>query len=353
MLNKLKTAIRRKIALANIRKHKGPFYLTLFVTNRCNLRCAHCFYHSEIAGSKFELTAEDVAKFMPSLKNRLASVIITGGEPTLHPELPEICRIIGSQTKCSYIDLDTNGVDTKLTVSQVEAILQKTHIQLNVQLSLDGFEQTHNTIRNCRDGFRKTLATLEGLLPLCRKNALMSVTALTTVNMRNYKEVLDFRRFITSTYPVRHNVSLVRGTEWGIGDINKNALSGFTPPDPNTTLPPLEELEKIYGSLYNSKEPLDAQQETQRRKLRLSLDILKCQKRIIPCLAGYIDGVIYPNLDAAICEPTNVIGNLKDYDYDFNKLWLSKSAEDMRRKTKKCYCIHSCNILHSLKYSNQ
>lgn len=85
-------------------------------------------------------------------------------------------------------------------------------------------------------------------------------------------------------------------------------------------------------------------------------------KYITPCYAGNLSGVMYPEGDVYPCEildKTHKIGNIRDFDLDFRKLWLSKKAKEevkFIRKTE-CFCTHECfnivNILFNPKFYPQ
>jgi MoaA/NifB/PqqE/SkfB family radical SAM enzyme len=63
--------------------------LTLFVTNRCNARCASCFYWQELNSCVDLLSLEDyrlIAASMPPFEK----LLLSGGEPTLEPTLPDV-----------------------------------------------------------------------------------------------------------------------------------------------------------------------------------------------------------------------------------------------------------------------
>ena len=81
-------------------------------------------------------------------------------------------------------------------------------------------------------------------------------------------------------------------------------------------------------------------------------------KYTTPCYAGNLSGVMYPEGDVYPCEildDSHKIGNIRDFNLDFKKLWLSQKAKkevDFIRKTK-CFCTHECfnsvNILFNPK----
>lgn len=76
------------------------------VTRRCNLRCSWCFYPLEKADPKDLFSIESILSEC-KVGARMGPIILTGGEPTLHPQLPTIITEI---RKFCGVDLLTNGV---------------------------------------------------------------------------------------------------------------------------------------------------------------------------------------------------------------------------------------------------
>ena len=75
-----------------------------------------------------------------------------------------------------------------------------------------------------------------------------------------------------------------------------------------------------------------------------SLKMLSTHKKLVACYAGNLEMVLHANGDVAACEYTKPFANVKDYDFDVEKLWNSDAAEMVRGKLYKCYCIHPCNL---------
>ena len=71
--------------------------------------------------------------------------------------------------------------------------------------------------------------------------------------------------------------------------------------------------------------------------------ILKEKRQVIPCYAGVsnvhinYDGGVWP---CCVLGYDKQMGNLRDYDYDFQKLWHSDRAKEVRRyiREKNCAC---------------
>ncbi len=87
--------------------YPGKVACTVFLKG-CNYRCPFC-HNSELFLGKPEtfMTQEEFLRFLESRKGLLDGVCVSGGEPTLHPGLPELLRKIKALGYA--VKLDTNG----------------------------------------------------------------------------------------------------------------------------------------------------------------------------------------------------------------------------------------------------
>lgn len=94
----------------------------------CNFRCPFCHNpslvvdfskKSNVLKDDVFVSEDDVFEFLNQRKNQLDGVVISGGEPTLHQDLPEF---IGKIRSLGYaIKLDTNGSNPKMLQSLIDA----------------------------------------------------------------------------------------------------------------------------------------------------------------------------------------------------------------------------------------
>lgn len=146
----------------------SPRYLLLHVTDRCNLRCRHCFQGeagaADMAPEQVELIINEF-EAMQGLR-----LIISGGEPLLHPRFAEINELLAGRNLRRI--LLTNGclIDAA-GVSELNFD--------EVQVSIDGLEPAHDWLRG-RGSFRQAFA---GALLLRLANVELSVA--TMVHDRN------------------------------------------------------------------------------------------------------------------------------------------------------------------------
>ena len=297
--------------------------LFFFVTNRCNARCLMCFNWKNVADKDIhELSLDEIDKFSQTM-GQLNSVILGGGEPFMRDDLFEICQILHRNTGASKIVIPTNCLLVDKIIETTNRIL-KLPVKLKVTLSLDGLEETHDRIRGVKGNFKKVLETYEKLSPE------IQVSVNTTVSSENEDTISDVVDFVDNNLKkIRfHTFEVIRGHY----DRNK-----IKPPTVNQEL-----IDKILKSKTLNRD--------QRHKamyayyMKLVMRILKEKRQVIPCRAATLLPVIDEKGNVYHCEILPPIGNLKDHDFNFKKVWYSDKAKKQRKDiaNKKCYCTHYC-----------
>ena len=158
----------------------------LQITERCNLRCAHCFVSAGDYGDMMPIEVIDNV-VMPKLKEcRVASATLTGGEPFLHPDIVEIARLFRNAN--IGVGICTNG--TSIRQDQMEMLSQIGNVHLNV--SLDGFRpESHGKFRGDRASFAKTIETIR-ILGRYRLLQGLLVTPNNLAEISEYAELCEF-----------------------------------------------------------------------------------------------------------------------------------------------------------------
>lgn len=64
------------------------------VTNACNIGCANCTRFVGHHKKPYFMDLDFVEKAVDSLQDFKGGIGIMGGEPTLHPQFEEICRLL-------------------------------------------------------------------------------------------------------------------------------------------------------------------------------------------------------------------------------------------------------------------
>lgn len=93
--------------------YPGHVAATVFLGG-CNFRCPYC-HNSDLVlnpGLTPFITPDELNAFLAKRKNILSGICITGGEPTLHKDLPEFIKNIKDFGYC--VKLDTNGTNPGL-----------------------------------------------------------------------------------------------------------------------------------------------------------------------------------------------------------------------------------------------
>lgn len=106
--------------------------LQLFITNKCNLRCPHCFSGAclnEDLEMSFPLI-EEIVKANPQIKK----INLQGGEPLIHPSINGIIRKLNKMGK--KVSLYTNGVFLDR--------LETNHKDLRVCISFQSISAEHS-----------------------------------------------------------------------------------------------------------------------------------------------------------------------------------------------------------------
>ena len=310
---------------------KSPREMIIFVTNKCNAKCKHCFFWKELNYDMEEMTIEQFKKIANQLN--LDYLNLTGGEAFLRDDIVEICKAFNGHTKTVFIP--TNGLMTKRILKLVKEIKNSCDFNLCIEVSIDGLKETHDKIRGIPI-FDSAIETIKQLKDITQ------VSVLTTATGLNYKELNELAEFIDSL-GVKQGISIIRGN----------------PRDPKANIPldKIDEVERIVTNLCEKYMPESTTKERLAKELKMksikySIHFLKGHnKKLVPCLAGRDIGVIFPNGDVAFCEMTNPIGNLKESNFNFNKTWNSDIANARRKNMKECYCIQECFLAPSILYN--
>ncbi|MFH1456146.1 MAG: radical SAM protein [archaeon] len=83
--------------------------LQFFITNQCNLRCKACFYAHKLG--KKEMSFKDYSDYITKYEKNIDKIIILGGEPTLHKDLPIMIKL--NQNLKLKTTVYTNGFNLK------------------------------------------------------------------------------------------------------------------------------------------------------------------------------------------------------------------------------------------------
>jgi 12,18-didecarboxysiroheme deacetylase len=149
------------------------------VTQRCNLRCVHCYAHSKDMEYKNELSTEEGMALIDDLADFGCPVILfSGGEPLMRKDLPELAGY--ARSKGIRAVISTNG-----TLITEEMAKKLKDIGLSyVGISLDGMRETNDKFRGIEGAFDKALQGLHN----CQKEGI-KVGLRFTINRHNVHDI--------------------------------------------------------------------------------------------------------------------------------------------------------------------
>lgn len=294
----------------------------LLLTERCNLNCKMCIRGNK---AKKELSLADL-KTMHSIDEFAKhDVVITGGEPTLCGDFVSIVSFL--KDKCKSIAICTNGT--------ADYYVEKDFLdsKISVQISIDGVEHVHNSIRGGQS-FARIMKTISRLEELGISYTVSSVVNKTNAScMKSLSDVLSkfkFMKYWNLSYEM----------PFGHADINDVMLA--------------EEWNAFVDEMLDY---VNFRMKTQKmfpfelyEKYQDKLDELFKQHRCANCGSGRNKIYIYPDLNVypCTCLTDFRLGNLRESSLSeimTTKMALS-FADYSVSSDSKCY---SCEYL---KYCN-
>lgn len=144
----------------------GRVACTVFTVG-CNFRCPFCHNSSLVLSPELpEFSREDFFAFLRKRQGLLDGVAITGGEPLLHPDMPELLREIRALGYA--VKLDTNGAFP----DRLEAVLAE---GLADYVAMD--------VKNSRQKYEMT-AGVKGILPQVERSTALLLAGTTPFEFR-------------------------------------------------------------------------------------------------------------------------------------------------------------------------
>lgn len=170
-------AISKRAAWKSEGLHVPPVMIVT-VTNKCNLKCAGCYAQAKNPHPNAELDPAGLKKlFKEALELGISMVLITGGEPLLHPELLDI---LAEFPQIVFV-LFTNGM--LLSPENIKSLKKMRHVV--PVLSIEG--QRAHTDNRRGEGVFDAINAAAGML---RKNGLFFGASL-TVTSANFNAIFE------------------------------------------------------------------------------------------------------------------------------------------------------------------
>ncbi len=285
-----------------------PVDAVLAVTYRCNARCTMCGIWS----------ANPVAELPPAAYARLPSslrdVNLTGGEPFLRDDLPEIHAAVRSACRRAQTIVSTNGILTDRIIAAVRA-MAGVEPGIGVAVSVDGPPEIHDRMRGVSGAYERAMATVRGLQQAGFRNLRLAFT-LTDGNPNCLEKVYALARELG----VEFTCALQHGSE-----------HYFRMKAPEARSIQAEIAPAIRGELRS----LSLKRWARAYFMNGLAQYAAGRDRPLPCRAGRDFFFMSPSGDIFTCNGESFrMGNLNRQTFD--QLWKSLEASNARA------CAHFC-----------
>lgn len=322
-----------------------PLELILFVTGRCNFRCDHCFIEEFETKPSADLPLEAIEKLARENPN-LMVLMLTGGEPFLRADLPQIVAAFSRHARPKVISLVTNGFLTGQIEAAVKAILAipEFRSQLVISFSFEGIGPAHDEQRGRKGSYEAALRTAAQLKELSSRDPRLKIGANVTLVPGNAASVVattnqlaatglfsffsqNFYRTGQAREPSQAvDLAAYRALSENVFRLSREFQMGGS---------------RWLGRIHRAKEAIQSEiiERTSRAK----------SYQALPCEAGRQIGVVYSTGAVAPCELLSPSwGNIREQS--FKEIWnraANRRASHQLRK-EKCFCTHECFIGASL-----
>lgn len=289
-----------------------PSYAIIAVTLKCNAKCIMCDIW------KRKTYDEVFPAFYEKLPSSLREINITGGEPFLRGDLPQIIEVIYDRCDSPRIVISSNGLLPKRIKDSMNRII-KIDDEIAVRISVDAVGKKHDELRGISGAFGKAMESLSILKQDGVRDLGIALTLMDS-NVLEVNKVYD----LAGEMDVEFSISVVTSSPIYFG--KKDSLM----PGDNGAL------RDGFNYLVRS----ELRHWSPRRFARAYFDhtlweYLHTKRRPLRCDAGKGFFYLTPNGNLYGCDVLDFpLGNLTDHG--FKELWFSGRAERFRRRANEC-----------------
>lgn len=307
-----------------------PMNYTVSLLYSCNSRCNTCRVWKKKARN---LSVDEYAKIFKSVGRAPYWVTFSGGEPFLRRDITEVVTTIYKISRPRIINIPTNGILVNTIVEEVKKISQSCpKAQIIINISIDGIEQQHDDIRNVPGNYKKAIATFNKLKALNLPNVNIGIhTVISRYNVDSFFSVAnELMRLQPDSY-----ITEIAEERVELDTIGLDIVPGMV----------------AYKSAIDYLiHRIKNEQYTGMAKITMAFrieyynyvkKIMRDQKQVIPCYSGLASCQISPDGDVwTCCVKAKPLGNLRDTNYKFKKVWYSNLAKKERKSIhrKECWC---------------
>ena len=325
----------------------SPALLNILVTSVCDMRCTHCFFTEQLDDGprkKLQMTTREIEMISETLGGNLGVLILAGGEPFTRKDLPEIARAFYTNNRLESIYITSNGQIQKRIFPDVARILQECpRLNVTVALGIDGMKEQHDKIRQKLGSWDIVIDTARQLQAMKTDYPRLDVQTCTCFMNTNQDTIFDWYDFLKyELKPDKVNFNYIRPPA---ADCRELEIDG----ERYSRLAAKIDEDSRRGAIKNHyegdigffKAALDVYMHSLIAKTQ------ETQQAQLTCYAGTAGGVIYDEGTVSSCENLEPVGNLRDFGWNFKKLWLSPAMQARRVKAADgCFCTHESNCYY-------
>lgn len=307
-----------------------PLNLVASITNRCNSKCLTCNIWN--SPPQAELSSGEYEAVFKNFGSKVLYFTISGGEPFLREDVDQIVISAYNNLRPKMITVATNGLLSLEIKEKVAAISRGCPCaKIMVNLSADEIGPEHDHIRGVKGAYGKLMDTFEQLSQIKEHNLIVAFH--TVVSNYNIDRMMDICRELNRKSPY-----FIMEIAQQRGEFNN---AGWA------IAPDAEKYAQFIGEYlkWQKTKPLlqklNLRQLLRNRYYKLSVKILKEKRQVIPCYAGFGSAHIAANGDLWLCSTqAKSVGNLRENNYDFSRVWNSKQAQEERQHAASgaCFC---------------
>jgi MoaA/NifB/PqqE/SkfB family radical SAM enzyme len=324
------SSLSKKTLLRAALFHDTPVYVQFYVTARCNLTCKQCniiYANSDVR----ECTLDEIKRIADNFADLgVAIVLLTGGEPFVREDLPEIIREF--ETRGVHVRMQTNGIATEEQIHKAVEFGGR-----DISISLDSLRPAaQDTINGDfqKSWNRAVLAMSLFTKYLPKDSSFASIgCVIQRDNLQDIEDVIRFGTAIswfTSLVPI-HVTDNLHPMNFRTFDTGLR----FRPDEYSAVDGLVERVRKMRNTgylLYDSDQYLD--------------DIKRFVHNVPTTWRGKNQGVcdspnlyfaVLPNGDFAPCCDHRITRGVHTYSKDFRSVYYSKKfREEILQKTRPC-----------------
>ena len=321
-------------------KKFGPIQIIHYVTARCNLRCAHCFYKETL--DKKDPGEQDLITMDKATKNMgpILWYALAGGEVFIRKDVSKIIDVIKKNTNVKYLSIPSNGWYTDRMYSSVLDILRKhPDLLFSIYFSVDGFPDIHDEIRG-KNSFQKLRDSYKKLNNLKQFYPNFKTNIVTTITEQNCMNSSDLIRYLFDEFkPDNISINLFRYHSLVHPKIPDKIIKGYD--DAFNTYFEIKEKMKIKSVFKDLISKIFIVKDIIQKYI--IVNVAQHNKFVTPCTAGRLSYVIMEDGKVKPCEILDEsYGNI--FESDFSNIVKSNSANISRKNIvkSKCMCTYEC-----------